>query len=379
MKFEKLRDNFVSYYSHAMYRRNKNYKKDKTMIIMHLCIILALMLTLPSFIMLGTSSILYELIQLVYHFILCLTCVYMSLAIIKKQDDGKTPEVVILFVAMFIMTVSIFLLHDALLMKTSRILASDEKANEWILRTNKFKDFIPLYKRVIFLAIHTIIFCALIFYIVKSESDKTKRSIILTELTKTKNENLETQLKLLKQEISPHFLFNSLNTLRCIATDNKTKSYITQLSNVYRYLLTNNKYKDEDLVLLKDELEFTNSYLYILKERFEDSLDIDINISQETLYMQIPPLALQVLIENATKHNVVSMDSPLSIYIYNEGEETLVVKNNLQPKLSSEDSLGIGLDNIKKRYQLLSDKEIEIIKTDTDFTVKIPLIKRRDK
>jgi LytS/YehU family sensor histidine kinase len=219
----------------------------------------------------------------------------------------------------------------------------------------------------------------LIFYIIKSESDKTKRSIILTELTKTKNENLETQLQLLKQQISPHFLFNSLNTLRCIATDNNTKSYITQLSNVYRYLLTNNKYKDEDLVLLKDELEFTNSYLYILKERFEDALDIDINISQETLYMQIPPLALQVLIENATKHNVVSMDSPLSIYIYNEGEETLVVKNNLQPKLSSEDSLGIGLDNIKKRYQLLSDKEIEIIKTDTDFTVKIPLIKRRDK
>lgn len=378
MKFEKLRDNFVSYYSHAMYRRNKIHKRDNVRII-HLCLTLALTLTLPSFIMLGTSSILYELIQLVYHFILCLTCVYMSLAIIKKQDDGKTPEVVILFVAMFIMTVSIFLLHDALLMKTSRILASDEKANEWILRTNKFKDFIPLYKRVIFLAIHTIIFCALIFYIVKSESDKTTRSIILTELTKTKNENLETQLKLLKQQISPHFLFNSLNTLRCIATDNKTKSYITQLSNVYRYLLTNNKYKDEDLVLLKDELEFTNSYLYILKERFEDSLDIDINISQETLYMQIPPLALQVLIENATKHNVVSMDSPLSIYIYNEGEETLVVKNNLQPKLSSEDSLGIGLDNIKKRYQLLSDKEIEIIKTDTDFTVKIPLIKRRDK
>ncbi|MBQ7747967.1 MAG: histidine kinase, partial [Paludibacteraceae bacterium] len=241
-----------------------------------MCLILALTLTLPSFIMLGTSSILYELIQLVYHFILCLTCVYMSMVIIKKQDEGKTPEVVILFVAMFFLTVSIFLLHDALLMKTSRILASDEKANEWILRTNKFKDFIPLYKRVIFLAIHTATFCALIFYIIKSESDKTKRSIILTELTKTKNENLETQLQLLKQQISPHFLFNSLNTLRCIATDNKTKSYITQLSNVYRYLLTNNKYKDEDLVLLKDELEFTNSYLYILKERFEDALDIDI-------------------------------------------------------------------------------------------------------
>ena len=145
---------------------------------------------------------------------------------------------------------------------------------------------------------------------------------------------------------------------------------------MYRYLLTNNKYKDEDLVFLKDELEFTNSYLYILKERFEDALDINININDETLYTQIPPLALQVLIENATKHNVISMDSPLCINIYNEGEDKLVVSNNLQAKLSSEDSLGIGLDNIKKRYQLLSDKEIEIIKTEKDFTVKLPLIKR---
>ena len=378
MKFEKLRDNFVSYYSHAMYCRNKIQKKDNVRI-MHLCIILALMLTLPSFIMLGTSSILYELVQFVYHYVLCMTCVCMSILIIRMQEKEKTTKVVLLFIAMFVITANIFLLHDAILIKASRFLASDEKINDWMLRTNKFKDYLPLYKRCIILAIHSATFCALIFYIIKSESDKIKRSIIMTELTKTKNENLETQLQLLKQQISPHFLFNSLNTLRCIATDNKTKSYITQLSNVYRYLLTNNKYKDEDLVLLKDELEFTNSYLYILKERFEDALDIDINISQETLYMQIPPLALQVLIENATKHNVVSMDSPLSIYIYNEGEETLVVKNNLQPKLSSEDSLGIGLDNIKKRYQLLSDKEIEIIKTDTDFTVKIPLIKRRDK
>lgn len=378
MKFEKLRDNFVSHYLHSMYCRNKIQKRDNARII-HLCLILALTLTLPSFIMLGTSSILYELVQFVYHYVLCMICVCMSILIIRMQEKEKTTKVVLLFIAMFVITANIFLLHDAILIKASRFLASDEKINDWMLRTNKFKDYLPLYKRSIILAIHSAAFSALIFYIIKSESDKTKRSIILTELTKTKNENLETQLQLLKQQISPHFLFNSLNTLRCIATDNNTKSYITQLSNVYRYLLTNNKYKDEDLVLLKDELEFTNSYLYILKERFEDALDIDINISQETLYMQIPPLALQVLIENATKHNVVSMDSPLSIYIYNEGEETLVVKNNLQPKLSSEDSLGIGLDNIKKRYQLLSDKEIEIIKTDTDFTVKIPLIKRRDK
>ncbi|MBO7337467.1 MAG: histidine kinase [Paludibacteraceae bacterium] len=343
---------------------------------MHLCIILALTLTLPSFIMLGTSSIGYELIQLIYHFILCLTLTCFSVFIIKKQDEGKTTTTVFLFITLFLITAGIFLLHDAILMKAGKALVSDEKISEWILRNNKLRDFIPLYKRATILAIHSAAFSALIFYIIKSESDKVKKSIILTELSKTKNENLETQLQLLKQQISPHFLFNSLNTLRCIATDNNTKSYITQLSNVYRYLLTNNKYKDEDLVFLKDELEFTNSYLYILKERFEDALDINININDETLYTQIPPLALQVLIENATKHNVISMDSPLCINIYNEGDDKLVVSNNLQAKLSSEDSLGIGLDNIKKRYQLLSDKEIEIIKTEKDFTVKLPLIKR---
>ena len=375
MNKEDMRDTFATYYDDEMYFKKKIHKKANIRI-MHLCIILALTLTLPSFIMLGTSSIGYELIQLIYHFILCLTLTCFSVFIIKKQDEGKTTTTVFLFITLFLITAGIFLLHDAILMKAGKALVSDEKISEWILRNNKLRDFIPLYKRATILAIHSAAFSALIFYIIKSESDKVKKSIILTELSKTKNENLETQLQLLKQQISPHFLFNSLNTLRCIATDNNTKSYITQLSNVYRYLLTNNKYKDEDLVFLKDELEFTNSYLYILKERFEDALDININISDETLYTQIPPLALQVLIENATKHNVISMDSPLCINIYNEGDDKLVVSNNLQAKLSSEDSLGIGLDNIKKRYQLLSDKEIEIIKTEKDFTVKLPLIKR---
>lgn len=375
MNKEDMRDTFATYYDDEMYFKKKIHKKANIRI-MHLCIILALTLTLPSFIMLGTSSIGYELIQLIYHFILCLTLTCFSVFIIKKQDEGKTTTTVFLFITLFLITAGIFLLHDAILMKAGKALVSDEKISEWILRNNKLRDFIPLYKRATILAIHSAAFSALIFYIIKSESDKVKKSIILTELSKTKNENLETQLQLLKQQISPHFLFNSLNTLRCIATDNNTKSYITQLSNVYRYLLTNNKYKDEDLVFLKDELEFTNSYLYILKERFEDALDINININDETLYTQIPPLALQVLIENATKHNVISMDSPLCINIYNEGDDKLVVSNNLQAKLSSEDSLGIGLDNIKKRYQLLSDKEIEIIKTEKDFTVKLPLIKR---
>ncbi|MBQ2051686.1 MAG: hypothetical protein II495_05560, partial [Paludibacteraceae bacterium] len=113
--------------------------------------------------MLGTSSILYELVQFVYHYVLCMICVCMSILIIRMQEKEKTTKVVLLFIAMFVITANIFLLHDAILIKASSFLASDEKINDWMLRTNKFKDYLPLYKRCIILVIHSATFCALIF------------------------------------------------------------------------------------------------------------------------------------------------------------------------------------------------------------------------
>jgi LytS/YehU family sensor histidine kinase len=192
-----------------------------------------------------------------------------------------------------------------------------------------------------------------------------------TEIEQLKKENLEARLNLLKQQISPHFLFNSLSTLKTIAPDNNTRQYIMQLSNVYRYLLN---YNDNNMATLQNELAFTNSYLYILKERFENALQVNIQVPEQVLLKNMPPLALQILIENAIKHNVTSADEPLHINISSEQDAVLVVQNNLQPKLSFEKGSGKGLQNISDRYQLLSGKQIDIIQTRDHFIVKLPLL-----
>ncbi len=191
------------------------------------------------------------------------------------------------------------------------------------------------------------------------------------EIEQLKKENLEARLNLLKQQISPHFLFNSLSTLKTIAPDQNTRQYIMQLSNVYRYLLN---YNDNNVASLKDELAFTNSYLYILKERFEDALQVHLQVPNELLSLNIVPLSLQILIENSIKHNIISTGDPLHIYIHNDGDNILTVENNVQPKLSTEKNTGKGLQNINDRYQLLSGKQIEITHTGTKFIVKLPLL-----
>ncbi|MGG7662062.1 sensor histidine kinase [Dyadobacter sp. BHUBP1] len=191
------------------------------------------------------------------------------------------------------------------------------------------------------------------------------------ENQRLKQENLEARLGLLKQQVNPHFLFNSLSTLRTIAADAPTKQYVMQLANVYRYLLRN---EQEHLTSLERELEFARSYIYILQERFERALCVDIEILETSLNHRIPPYCLQILVENAVKHNIVSVEAPLSIRIYIESE-MLCVENNVLPRMSVEVSTGKGLNNIKERYQLLSNQEIEIIRNSACFVVKLPLLK----
>lgn len=217
-------------------------------------------------------------------------------------------------------------------------------------------------------------FTGLVYFIAYNISLTAEKQKNKIEIERLKQENLEARLSLLKQQISPHFLFNSLSTLKTIATDGKTKNYVMQLANVYRYLLNNKDYQNQNLVSLTEELAFTKSYLYILSERFEEALQVDIEIEEAQMGKHLPPLALQILIENAIKHNIVSIDEPLKIKIYNETDEALVVENKLQLKMSTEDSLGLGLQNIKDRYKILKNKDINIIKTDTSFVVKLPLL-----
>ncbi len=197
------------------------------------------------------------------------------------------------------------------------------------------------------------------------------------ETQKLKTQQVASQLETLKNQISPHFLFNSLNTLAAIIPEdqNSAVKFTEKLSEVYRYILS---YKDKELVPLETELDFIESYLYLLKMRYPENLFVEYKIEEKDKKMFVAPLTLQMLVENAIKHNVISKSKPLTIEIYTDSQKNIVVKNQLQKKVIGYNSTRTGLDNIKKRYKYLSHKTIEIIDTNTSFIVSIPLIQLSD-
>ena len=193
------------------------------------------------------------------------------------------------------------------------------------------------------------------------------------EAEKLKSDQTRAQLDTLKNQISPHFLFNSLNTLVAIIPENQQQAieFTQKLSEVYRYIL---EYKEKELVLLETELNFIRSYLFLLKIRYPENLTVDYNINKEHLNKLVAPLSIQMLIKNALKHNIISKSNPLSIEVYTDKGDTITVKNKLQLKTSIENSTKTGLDNIRKRYQFLSNKSIDVRTTRESFIVAIPLL-----
>lgn len=197
-----------------------------------------------------------------------------------------------------------------------------------------------------------------------------KHSVEETE--NLKRENLKAQLDALRTQVNPHFLFNNLNTLSSLIPENPKHAvdFVQQLSKVYRHIL---EVKDEKSILLREELEVLNAYTFLLQTRFDANLKVNINVPQEKLQKKIVPLSLQILMENAIKHNIVSSDKPLHIDVFTENG-SLVVSNNLQIKNQVNESTGIGLENIRNRYKLLSDVPVKVTSNDSNFTVSIPLI-----
>jgi two-component system, LytTR family, sensor kinase len=194
------------------------------------------------------------------------------------------------------------------------------------------------------------------------------------ETEEFKRISTQSQLQSLKSQINPHFLFNNLNVLSSLILqdNNSANEFVERFAKVYRYVL---KSHEKELVGLNDEVEFIKSYLYLLQKRFGNNLQIDINIADIYLEYYIIPVALQMLVENAIKHNIVSQKKPLLIHIYIETANTIVVSNSLQKKILDEnDSTQIGLKNIIQRYQLLSKKTVEVIEAQNYFTVKLPLL-----
>ena len=191
------------------------------------------------------------------------------------------------------------------------------------------------------------------------------------EAEKYQKESIAAQYTSLKNQVNPHFLFNSLNALTNLVYEDQDKAakFIKQLSEVYRYVLDT---QSKEVVSLKEELEFLDSYLFLQKIRFGNNLAIEVNLSTTT--SMVAPLALQLLIENAIKHNIVSSENPLVIKLKQE-KNFIVVENNLQRKTSlGELSQGIGLENIKNRYKFLSPIPVEVSEADGKFIVRLPLI-----
>ncbi len=183
-------------------------------------------------------------------------------------------------------------------------------------------------------------------------------------------DNIQAKYETLKTQINPHFLFNSLNSLTSLVDDNKKAvEYIGNLSGFFRYMLSS---QDKELVLVREEIKLLERYISLQQSRFTSTLFVDVRVPEKFYHFAIPPLVLQMLVENSIKHNIISKDKPLSITVIAQ-EDAIVVENNLQRK-PGVSSTGTGLKNISERYKLFTTREIVITETTSIFKVSIPLL-----
>jgi len=229
------------------------------------------------------------------------------------------------------------------------------------LKFNTYSDFI----------ISALIITFLISFFMHGREFLLRWKESAVEAERYQKENAMAQYQSLKSQVDPHFLFNSLNVLTNLVYEDADKSakFIKQLSEVYRYVLET---RSKELVTLEEEMKFVKAYLYLQQIRFGDKLIVQNNLNGQTGL--VPPLVIQMLVENAIKHNTISEEHPLTIRI-SEGEKSVVVENNLQKKMGlPEDSTGIGLNNTRKRYEFLTDRKMEVEEGNGNFKVTIPLI-----
>lgn len=202
----------------------------------------------------------------------------------------------------------------------------------------------------------------------------SQRQAVVVENERLKNENLTTRYNMLVGQINPHFFFNSLNSLAMLVReqhDQKALTYIDQLSYTFRYIIQNGQ---SMLLTLDEELKFLEAYSYLFKIRYADKLFFDIDVDEKYLGWKLPAFSLQPLIDNAVKHNSITRAKPFHISVRTEGGQ-LVVSNPKVPKLEPEPSTGIGLENLRKRWQLITGSDIEIDDNGLTFSVRMPLRK----
>jgi sensor histidine kinase YesM len=200
-----------------------------------------------------------------------------------------------------------------------------------------------------------------------------QKQLFELENEKLRNESLQSQFESLKNQVSPHFLFNSLTGLKALIPESPETAdkYIDHLSGVLRYTLQSN---EKQTVTLEEEIESTESYIYLVRMRYDKNLTIITDIKDTFKHFRLPPLTIQTLLENAVKHNEISSRNPLSITIRTTPEGYLEILNPVQEKISQEEGTGIGLSNLSKQFQLLGEEDIRISQENGEFRVVVPLI-----
>lgn len=246
----------------------------------------------------------------------------------------------------------------------------------WILLFYLIDQFVfGIYNQIISLKITAIVYSFFLLVLVLISIairliDKSKQDSLEKEVLKQKN--LQNELEALRNQINPHFLFNSLNTLSLLVREDQKAAvrFINKLSFLYRYILQS---QDKELVTVSEELKVLESYVHLIKQRFNENFKVNIRISEELNSSRIPILALQILMENAIKHNEISERNPLLVEVYND-DSWIVIKNVLQERKEDIESTHTGLKNLNTRVKLHMQREIKILKTRTHFIVKIPTL-----
>ena len=272
------------------------------------------------------------------------------------EKRGKLKSLII-FLAIFLTLISVFVLNQLFYSLLNMVDSGPHPRgyqDEFISRN--------------FFVSGLVIACVLIMRLIYQ-----KQSVQIENET-LKSEALQSQFESLKNQLSPHFLFNSLTALKTLINESPAiaQDYVNNLSKALRYTLQSN---EKQLVTLKEETDFTESYLFLIKMRFDTNLTVIVQTDEKYLSYRLPPLTIQTLVENAVKHNEASKRKPLAITIQTSDNDSLVARNEINEKITEEEGTGIGLPNLSKQFQLLLGKDITISHENNEFRVEVPLIK----
>jgi ligand-binding sensor domain-containing protein len=242
---------------------------------------------------------------------------------------------------------------------------ADEATYEFVIEQ-------PVWKRLWFILLSILVLIGLFYWILKRREKQLKK------VQQLQQEKVQFEFQVLRNQVNPHFLFNSFNTLISYIEEDPAMAvdYVEKLSAFFRNIVN---YRNQDIITLEEEIEVLKTYFYLQQKRHGKNLMLRISVPEEQKKLIfIPPLTLQLLIENAIKHNAVSAETPLEISIYLEGKKQLVIKNNINPKVSREPGTGTGLQNIIRRYNLLGTEPVIVNNDGINFTVILPILNKLD-